>query len=130
MQGICGSTPTKCKITHLGKKNSVNASVMGDSVLQRVNVFLFVGRQYCLQKKGITFPSYLIWPLVNTRVSADVCNSRDFREELGNLLKNCLKGNVKGDLLILFIKQKVRREPIEHVQAPTWGKKTITEVPN
>lgn len=42
---------TKCKLTHLGKKNSVSASVMGDSVLQRVNVFLSVDREYWLQKR-------------------------------------------------------------------------------
>lgn len=37
----------------------------------------------------------------------------------------------KGDLKILLIKQKVRREPIENVQKPTWGKlPLVTEVPN
>lgn len=42
------------------KKNSVNTSVVGESVLQRVNVFLFEGREYCLQK-GIILLSWLIW---------------------------------------------------------------------
>lgn len=62
------------------KRNSVNTSVVGDSVLQRVNVFLFVGREYCLQK-GIPLPSWLIWPLVNIGVSAEVFTSRDFKEQ-------------------------------------------------
>lgn len=37
----------------------------------------------------------------------------------------------KGDLIILLIKQKVRREPIENVQITYMGKKPlVTEIPN
>lgn len=52
---------------------------------------------------------------ININISADVCKTRGFKNNYEIYKNNHLKGNIKAGLLV---KEKVRRELIENVQAP------------
>lgn len=111
------------------KKNSGNTSVVGNSVLQRVNVFLSVGREYRLQK-GITLPSWLIWLLINIGVSTEVCTSRGFKEQLWKSIKACLKMNKKEIQQFCIWNRRWKCSPLRMYKNLHGEKTLVTEVPN